>query len=343
MPRRRTRRKSEAKAFSFVPGTTGLDLFTHDSLLPPTALRTAEHVRLSNGALERRPGSVRLDALSASRTALSFGAAGDYGVVTAATHMLIPRGGFAVRLSFKATRPSASNTAYLFSSRASAGKNYGWLTVTLSDAGVSTWEWRKESDESAVSIASTAHAADATVHALFVFDADAGTTTLYIDGVSDGTPVTGISSDEQPMQDAVDWWFGANHDGSAVAVANTEFLGDIDAWCVFAFRNTNISEGSNTLLSALKRHTLMEWPNPRGSMVVSCFDFNDASVATEPDRSRHSADITYSGTPTKDTALARSVVLGQHVGVLQRPTGERVNLIGWQGRIAAQTVRQGVA
>lgn len=338
MARRRTRRKSEVRPFSIIPGAGGLNRETNEALLPPSALRTAEHVRLSDGSLRRRPGSYRLATLGSTLTCAEF-STGDYGVVTAAASMLIPIGGFAVHLTFKATRPSGGNTAYLFDSRASAGKDYGWLRVTLSDAGVSTWEWRKESDESAVSISSTAHAADATVHGLLVFDAPAGTTRLYINGAEDGTAVTGISSTEQPMQDSVDWWFGAGHDGSGTLVANRQFEGSLDAWWVLAFRGTSPSEGSNTLLSQLLRYGAHEWPNPRGAMVVSCFDMNDASGTAEADRSRHGNDIAWTGPPTKSAALARKFTLGQHLGVLQRPNGERMNVMGWAGRAAWEAVR----
>jgi len=342
MVRIRTRRVTGDKVRFSPPLWEGLDLFTHESLLNENAARALTNCRFANRALSRRLGARKVAKLTDPGAAITFGTDAKFAAVTAASQLVVPAGGFAVRWSFVVTHAGASNTAFLISSRVT-GQSYHVFNATMSDAGVLIVTFYKESDKSAVSITTSALTAATTQHALAIFDAPAGTFTLYLNGVSVGTPVTGIAVTEKPVQASTDWYFGVHWNpsaGPAAVVADTHYDGAMDGFCLLTLAGTRPTSGTPTLVSELIRDSLRLWPVPQSRMVLACYDFNDASGTALTDRSRFKNDGVLNGTPTLGgTALALPAVVGQHCGLFEEADGTRTNVVAAGGAMHYETVR----
>lgn len=333
------------------PGIEGLDLHTAPDLVPLTRITRGENVRAPRQALERRGGRSKIATLTdvtAAAGALVFGSTSVYGKVAAAAHLLIPKGGFGVRIFFRVSAPSGGNTGHLLASRVT-GKAYGPLSFTMSDARVLTAAWRLESDESEVAISSSALTAGTDHSALLTYDpySNGGESRLYVDGAEDGTAVTGIGEDEQPMQDGPDYYFGILWDpdaGPAAPVANSQYTGALDACTLFSFAGRKIAQagpGGSTLLATLRRQARQDWPNPQSAMVRWHYGF-DGTVATQAilDASRFQNHLVLTGTPASAAAVALRAVNGQYVGTLQRTSGEALNVVAAGGRASTESVRE---
>lgn len=338
---RKKSRLDNVEWVSVMPlGQDGLDYFTSSALLPATALQLGENIRLEDDTLARRKGAeiiYRASNVTASKT---FGATTKYGTIAAASQLELPTGGFALMLHFTAVRPSASNTGYILSSRVN-GQSYHVMSVTISDSGVITVSWTKSSDSSSVSIATSAVDAAATVHLLAIFDAVAGTFTVYVNGASSGTPVTGIATTEKPIAaSGTAWHVGAHYDpGVAGVVANTNFDGKVDGLCLLTLSGIDPTAGSATLTATLLKHSFRQWPTPQMDAVVFCYDFDSSSTTSDVDRSRHKNNMTLTGTPTASSAeVALASIPTNFVGRVQRPDGTRTNLIGSYGRVFYEDV-----
>ena len=342
MVRQRTRRTSGEQTRSSPVGWGGLDEFTNAHMLDENRLRKAKNVRLEDRSVKRRDGSRKLVATTDRGASITFGTDAKYASVPTAAQLLLPAGGFAVRMSFKVVWPGASDTGYLVSSRIT-GQAYHVFSVTMSDAGVLIVAWTKASDNSLVSITTSALTANSDQHLLAVFDAPAGTFTLYLNGVSVGTPVTGIAVTEKPHQAADDWYFGVHWNpsaGPAAAVADTHYAGLMDGFTLLTLTGTRPSSGSPTLNNELIRQSLQQWPLPQSRMVVASYDFNEATGTTLIDHSRFKNDGTLAGTPTLGgTAVALPCVAGQHVGHFEKADGKRTNLVATAGTLYYETVR----
>lgn len=343
MSKRPTRQGSETSVRLQI-GLGRLDRKAHDAVRDDAALVENANGRMDEGVHSRRPGKRRVSSFTdpgLTNGAWSFATISDYALVPAAAQLVIPAGGFAIKHSFIADRDGA-NEAYIISARVSAG-TAGPFELSLSTSGVATWTWYKQSDGSAVTISSTAHADGAEVHGLLVFDAVAGTTRLYVDGVEDGTAVTGIASTERPKTNSVQWMFGARSDAGS-PIANTGFTGRNDATTLFAFRGADITAtdpNGDSLLGVLRGFAWSEWNNPMSSMVLACFDWNESSGAELLDRSDFQNHGTLVGTPTSGSALALPARNGNHVGIFQGPNGKRVNSVMVGGDYYYETVRGG--
>lgn len=338
MPLARTKEET-GRTVRLVPlGEGGLDLFTHSTQLTPFHLRRSENVELADGTITRRDGFLKLVRLTDPGGSLVYGT-GKYGAIPAAAQLQLPAGGFAFRVSFTAVRPSAGNTAFILASRVNA-QSYHVMSLTLSDAGVLTASWTKASDSSSVSIASSAIQASAATDVLTIFDAVSGTFTLYVNGASSGTPVTGIATTEKPIAGAGTAWHLGNHYNPAVPglVANTFFDGKVHAPTLFTLRGLRPASGTTSLVTALRRYSSVVWPNPEMDAVVFHYDMVGGTLT---DRSRFKNTGTNNGSPTTDTAVAKSLYPGNYVGHFTTPTGKRTNLVAAGGRLYYEVVRGG--
>jgi len=320
----------------------GLDRRSTPEAIPEDAFATLEQARLDRSSIRRRDGAEKIEEFSHVTGSITFGADSKYGKVTAASPnpLLLPVGSWAVRFSCVATRPSAGQTAYLWSNRVN-GQTYGALWATLSDAGVLTASFRTAAGATVTATSGTI-SAGATVHGWLVFDAIAGTFTIYVNGASSGTPATGISATTQVLQTALDWYFGVEYDPAAVGVtANTHFDGALDAWMLKSFAGVRLTEGSPTLLSVLLANGYQEWPAPFDDTVRAYYDFNEGSGTTAKDRSRYKRHMTLTGGPSWTSALcprsAHVNLIGQH----KAADGERTNLVVAGGRAFYEIVRGG--
>lgn len=335
---------------SFDLGRWALDQQTSPSALPPGRYAIGEHLRLSRGLVARRDGIRRVAVLAdptAADGSWTFGSDAKYASVPAHAAQLVPAGaGFAILFHGTAVRPASTKTAHYLASRAT-GETYGPFSITLSDAGVPRVAWRKESDESEVAITGTALAAGADLHGAMVYDpyTSGGKFSLLINGADDGTPVTSVGATEQPMQDNPLLHFGAqwNPDaGPAAIVADTFWPGKIDSCTLLVFNGRSINEtgrGGKTLLDTIRRWAFQDWPNPESAMVRWHYAFDETSGTQLTDASRHKNHGTLVGSPTSTAGVARRVVNGQHVGVMELTSGARLNVVAAGGAIHTESVR----
>lgn len=337
---RRVSRTTSDREIRLEPGRGYLDLNAHETVRDDLAFVNLANNRMDTFVLYPRLGLRKVHVETDPAASNGSWALGSdhttYMVVPTATHLIVPEGGFAFHHSFRADREAA--TVYVVSTRLSGAKNYGPITITLSSSGVITAAWR-DSSETEHSITSTAVADGLDVHLILVFDAVAGTTTLYINGDSDGTLLTGLSGSLKPMQDAVDWWFGANHNGSGAAVSTTGFNGRNDSTYLLSFRGVDPS----ALVTRLRESCWKEWTNPASAMVLMHYDWNESSGTTVTDRSRFKND----GAITNGTSNAASEAglvfpadNGQLVETLQKGGGGRTNVVVLGGRLLHESVRE---
>lgn len=331
MASRETSRDTSYEVLPIIPiGRDGLDLFTDAAALPPSALIRSENMRLSRGTADRRLGGLKLGKYASPGGALTFGTTGKYATIPAATQLLVPTGGWAFRLSGTAKRPSGGNTSYLVSSRPT-GQTYHVLKVTLSDAGVLTVTWR-DAGNTDRTVACTALDDEATFHLLAIYDAPAGTFTVYVNGASSGTPLTNLDATLQPIQTSgVVWAFGVEKETGNAVTANSQFLGKMDAATLFTLRGTRPSSGTTTLASVLRKHTFRSWPTPQMAEVLFHYDFD--STTTFYDGSNYKNHGTISGTPTLENAVAYDGAMGQTIHTIQSPSSQRTNVYGAGGGV----------
>lgn len=335
MARRATRQTAD-REIRLEPGRGFLDLNAHETVRDDLAFVRADNNRMDTFVLRPRLGLRKVNVETAPAATNGSWALGSdhttHAIVTAATHLQVPEGGFAFHHSFRADREAA--TVYVVSTRVSAPKNYGPVTITLSSAGVITAEWR-DSSETAHSITSTAVSDGADTHLLLVYDPVEGTTRLYINGDEDGTAETGLASTLKPMQDLVNWWFGANHDGAGAAVSTTGFNGRNDSTYLLSFRGVDPS----ALVTRLRKSCWKEWTNPGSAMVLMHYDWNESSGTTVTDRSRFKNDMTINGTPSSEAGIVYTADNGQLIDTLQDAGGGRTNVVVLGGRVLYEQVR----
>lgn len=343
MPARNSRRESDkvvrispAKDGSGGLGSMGVDLFTEEGQLSDFALRQGDRVRSESGALVRAPGSKRLAVLTNSTASRTFGTDAKYATFTPS---LIPTGGFVIGVHFTATRAESplGNTYYVVGSRPN-GQTFHVFKITNADNGDVVVSWRTSGGAT--------HSITVTVtdllacHLIAVYDAVAGTFTCYLNGVSSGTPITGLASTLQPVQTAgVVWTFGVEKETSVAVTAGSAFPNAIDGMTIFTLRGVNPSSGDPSLLDTLKKHTFRAWPNPAMPMVLAHYDMDEASGTTMYDRSRYKNHGTYVGTPSVTAAVALSFPVGNYAGTFQTATGSRTNLFAAGGALFSQVVR----
>jgi len=320
----------------------GLDYETNLAKAGPRVLVVGESLRLDQGTVSRKKGAKKPYRFTEVTGSWTFGAVTKYAKIPAASQLEVTEGGHALRFSFTAVWPAAGKTAYILASRI-AGVAYHAMYATLSDAGVLTVGWTANSDASDVSVASTALGNGATAHVLAIHDAAAGTYTLYIDGASDGTPVTGIAVTEKPKSGTGEDWYVAVHwnpsAGPAAVVADTHFSGKIDALCLMSLRGKRPADGTPSLITVLRKHTFRQWPTPQMDMVLFCYDFDSDTVTTLIDRSRHKNTCTITGTPTATAAVALASQPTHYVGNIELPSGKKTNVVGIYGSLIFEDTR----
>lgn len=321
-------------------GAGGVDLFTDPSALDPSVLSRCENVDLSRSTADRRPGAIKLSQVVTTATsghAYTFGADTKYATFAPP---LIPAGGFAVVLHFEAVRPASGKTAYILSSRPTVVA-YHVLSVTLSDAGVITVAWR-DSSATAHSVACTAVADGLAVHLLAIFDAVAGTFTVYVNGSSSGTPLTGLDSTLKPLQTAsVTWAFGVEKQTGAAVTADTHFDGAHDGMTLFTLRGLRPASGTTTMAETLRRHSARAWPSPSQVFILAHYDMDETSGTVMYDRSNQKNHGTYVGTPTVGVPVALVSAPCNYLGTIDVPSG-KANIVAVFGKLFYESQSQAV-
>ena len=318
-------------------GSQGVDLYTRQGQLPDFACRRLENCRVQDGALSRRLGSKRLHAFTNNTGAYTFAATTKYATFTPP---LIPAGGWADLIHFTAVRPSAGNTGWVIGSRPS-GQAFHVRKVTIDENGAVTSAWT-DSGGTARTVTTSAITANAVVHLLSIYDPVAGTYTVFVDGTSSGTPLTGLASTLKPDQTTgVVWTFAVEKQTGSAVTANSNFDGAVDAYTLFTLRGVQAAQGSPSLVGTLKAHTFRQWPNPAMPMVLAHYPLDETTGSVMYDYSKHRNAGTYVGTPTAGAAKAISFPVGNFCGVFQKANGARVNLCGVGGAAFYETVRSG--
>lgn len=342
MARKSTLDRTEGTIHIVPPGVEGLDMATSPILLPLTKLQECWNARTTETILRRRYGCKRVAILNDPATANGskvFGAVTKYGKVLANAELRIPVGGMAVFWRVTAVRPSAGRTAFINANR-QIGVTYGVVWLTLSDAGVPT-AWVRWDSGATSSIVGAAISADGAVALLLVYDPDQGTLTLYADGDVTGAPITGLAATLQPSQaTGVDWYIGAEYDPSAVGfTANSHFSGAVDSFVGLTLRGKRISTGPAPLLTALRKWSMQDWPNPQSSMTLWHYGFDEATGTVMKDSSRHKNHGTYTGAYANAAAVALPCNAGNFAGVIQSPDGKRTNVVAAGGQLFSEVVR----
>ncbi len=341
---RRVRRHSEQRLRLEPPGSLGLDTETTPELVSERAFIVSQWIRLSSQAVARAKGGKKIAQGTDVASAWTFGSDSIYGKIAANTELLIGKGGFVVLFTGTAVRPASSKAAHYLATRVS-GKAYGPFSITISDSGILTAAWRKDSDESEVSIATTsAIAAGADFGGMFTYTPEegGGTSRLYINGAEAGTAVTSIGADEQPMIDTVDWYFGVEWNPSTPGVtADTHYDGVFDAFTLKSLAGTRASEGDPSLIETMRKWSRAQYPAPGDLSVLAFYDFSEGSGAVLTDRSRHKNDGTIVGAASSATKVAYAHSTVNHVGRFEANDGSLENEVFIGGDLFTEQVRQG--
>lgn len=338
---RSSQRGDSGDVLTLAPlGARGVDLFTDAAALPADVLSRGEDVSFTRGTADRRKGALKLARLSTGGTtgaSHTFGADTKYATFTPP---LIPAGGWAVYLHFVAAWAGAGNTAYIVGSRPS-GQSFHVIKVTISDAGVIVLTWRDSAGDTHT-VTCTAVADDLEVHLFAIYDAVAGTFTVYINGASSGTPLTGLASTLKPDQTTgVVWTFGVEKETSAAVTANTHFDGAHDGMTLFTLRGSRPASGTVTLAETLRRQSARVWPCPQHPMVLAHYDMDEASGTVMYDRSGvvPAANGTYVGGPSVTNPVALLSAPTHLIEYVDVPAGA-FNVVGSFGSLFYERVAE---
>jgi len=326
-------------SLALVPfGTGGLDEFTDEYALTLGRLRRADNVRTATGALERRKGAKKLWQFTDPGASKTFGTDAKYASIPAGTHLETLDGGFALTLHITAERAGVGNTAMILSSRVS-GQSYHVLRVQIDENGLLYVGFEKRSGGDCV-VTTSALTASAAVDVLAIFDPVGGTFTVYVDGVSSGTPVTGLTAADGPVAGAgTAWHLGVHYNPvGATVVANTFFGGAIQGVTLLSLRGIRAASGTTTLVDTLIRHSARMWPAPQAPSCLMNFDCADTSTTTLYDSSRYKNDATMTGTPSNTSSISTRSIPSNFVGYLELPNSRGVNVIASHGRLYYETI-----
>lgn len=327
MPRVGTRKRSFLVT-SFSPlGLDGVDLFTDAAQLPPTALAGLTNGRLSKDVVERRNGGAKLTSFTSPLHSLTFGTVAKYATFTMP---LIPKGGFALLMSFTAVWSATATAARILGSMPT-GQAWHVLTVSIDNAGLISVTWR-DSGGSTRTVTTTSVTNGAATNLLAIYDAVAGTFTAYVNGASSGTPLTSLSATLQPDQTSgVVSTFGVEKVTGGAVTADSDFDGKVDQFVLFALRGTRPAAGTTTLASVLVKHSSHRWPTPGMDAVLQAFDMTRTSGTTLYDVSYGGNNATLVAGPTVTDPVAYAAIIGNVVVSIQSPSAQRWNLFAAGG------------
>jgi hypothetical protein len=359
VPRVYTRDRGGLIAVEQKPvGGDGLVLTAAPAMLPPGAWQVSRNAVTDAGTYARRPGDVKVSRLvdaADTHGAKVFGTTPRYATMPIP---LIGKGGFGVYFHHTATRPAATQTRWLWDSGQSL--NYAtrviWASLGYNGLFEISVMW---SDGTTSDIQVPAAVADGTeLHGLLVYDAKAGTLTLYINGDVAGTPITGLTSEMQPYQSvAYPWYLGCTFNPTVGVIANSGPPGALDAFTIFSFKGIeDITDSDSTvepprksLLTELRERCYQDWPNPADPMVLVHYGMDEATAGTGPmydssDAQRHGA---YFGAPANAAQVARRAQNGQFLGTTKRTNvGDTengiLNVAIAGGQTYYETIREGV-
>ena len=325
-------RQRDAELLTLSPfGAGGLNMSLSASLVPDNMVVVSENVRTDEESFARRPGAVKIAQLDTTGASKTFGTDGKYATITAASQLIMPAGGFALIVHFTAVWPSAGQTAWILSSKPN-GAAYHTVSVKMSDAGVITVGWT-DSTFVTRSVASAAVTNASVVHLLAIFDAPAGTFTIYIDNSSTGTPVTGIASTEKPSQASTNWVIGVDKETGGAVTANTHFDGAVDGLTLISLAGMRPASGTPTQTSVMLRQSLRQWPNPNMGGVIFNYDMDATGVSSLIDSSRYKNHAAVTGVITSTTSVGYNANVGNFAGAYDTADGHRYNLFAAAGNL----------
>lgn len=337
------------KQIPFAPfGCDGLNLFSAaaGADIGPNVLRRGENIRSSRSVLEQRMGDAKIVKLTdpaAAAGALTFGAVGKYATIANAAQLRLAKGSWGLRGTYNAKRNGA-NTSFMLSSRPN-GQTWHVLGVSLAGAtGIASIQWRDTASASHT-LALPAVADDTRQDLLALYDAYAGTFRTWVNGTL-ATSVTGLSSTLQLAQSPADWHFCVEYENGVGVVANSQFLGAMDAWTLFTFPGMAPSledaDSNPTLRDMLIAHSSREWPAPEWDAVVFNYDFDGGVGASVIDSSKHKNHAIITGVPTSGAGVANSSVVGNYIGRQEQPNGAETNLVVAAGSLYYEPLNAGV-
>lgn len=333
MPRVFTRQRSGVTIDLKPIGGEGIVLSTDGAMLSPQAMRQARNIDATSTLYRSRMGDAKIALLEDAAVAYGAKVFGDDSKYAFFAPPLIGLGGFWFKFHLTAVRPLSAGTRYILSSWTTAAQTHYVVQMTLTDTGVFTIsvEWEGGGTNSLTATFDNG----ASVHGLLVYDAVAGTLSLYVDGdVVDGPDV--IGTDKQPRQDAnVNWYVGLSFKPGTGPETNTFFEGAVDEWVCGTFAGMDPEDEDLDLvpprrskLWELRRSCWNEWPDKAGDDILFAYGFDeevvedDATPGTGPmfDSSMLYRTGSYKGTPSSAARVARRAQLGQFIGTTRRAT-----------------------
>lgn len=353
MPRVPTRERAGTPIDLNAIGADGLNLNDDPSMLSPSQMRQARNVDRSHGVYARRIPDAKVSKFTdqlASHGSKVFASDTKYAHFVAPT---IDVGGFVLMWKFTAVR--AADVRWLWDSRQTGGDRVIWSTLDGTNGLYQVYVLWDDATTSTIDVPALP---DGSIqHAMLVFDAPAGTLTLYLNGEAQADVITGLSPNLRPCQTNVTpWYVGISYNPATASIASgSGFLGDLDSFVLISTAGIDLTDEDPdaepprlSFLDELRKRYKQDWPNPAAPGVLFYFglDEDTALGSVMYDSSDRKGHGTYVGTPTNKERIAFRAINGNFVGATRRAalgslTDGRVNVVVMGGQHHYQILRNG--
>ena len=242
-----------------------------------TEFVSLQNARLREGAIKRRPGSVRLDVAATEAKAVDLDGSADYYACPVDTRVWELGTRFTIRALIDADDKTGTHTVLY------AGTTTPSIAIDTASNKVRVRVW--DSAATLTTVTSTDDLPTDATTSIF-FTRDGASLSLQIDN---GTADTGTMSATNALRTPV----GDFHIGRATG--STLFNGTVDSLDLF-----------NRVLSH-NRDRLLRWPDPMADRTcLMSMDMNDTTDGFIKDRSRYRNHMREQGSPSEVTALAHN-------------------------------------
>lgn len=352
MPRQPTRVRSGVAVELKPIGGGGLNLDSDPVMLRPDEMAWARNADATKGTYGRRLGPAKIATIEDDRDDRGAKQFATIAKFASFAPPLMPAGSWVFLFHFTAVR-HATDDGYILDSIQSSGPTRRVLRLYLTAAGVltvgATWTTGTED-----TITTSALTANSTQHGMLVFDAAAGTLTLYLNGAVAGTPVSGLDATKQLWQTTtLSWFIGVS--SSSGGVKSLPFQGYIDGLTFISYAGVDLTDEDLTLLpprksilNSLLERSKQDWPVPTHPGLVFQYGLDEDTTLTSTmyDASNAARNGTYAGSPANAPRVAVRSQNGNWLGTTRRATvagtdDARVNVAIVGGQTMIQTLLPG--
>lgn len=354
MPRTPTRERAGTPIDLKPIGVSGLNLNDDPAMLAPGEMRQARSVDTSRGVYARVMGDAKVARLAdqgATYGAKVFGEDTKYATFSPPA---IGPGGFIVLWHFKAVR--AADVRWLWDSQQPSSERVIWASLDGTSGLLQVYVMWSTGTTSIIDVPGLPDGSEQ--HAALVFDPQAGTLALYLNGEAQADVITGLNANAKPIQSTTTpWYMGLSYNAGMASVSSgSGFLGALDSFTIMSTAGVDITDEDLTanpprysLLSVIRRWAYQDWPWPASPMVLCHYGMDEASAGTGPmyDSSNAQRHGTYFGSPTNADRVARRAQNGNWVGCVRHAAvgsleNARVNLVAARGEHYYESLRTGV-